>query len=190
MLRRKRGAIHLLSNLPQTGHKKQFTLIFPTVLYLTMNINLLKAIPLAAVIILSFCCDISASGFIGIGSGAVYSGSDSGTDNSSVSGFGIPILLEYQYAHEYRGSWLFDSSFSYTVLPGDDAPGNIMIFTAGVMYIKPFTFYQSNVTEKTIKKNSCLGLLLLPVTTIRDSLNNIFQYMIPQHLKYSPALRR
>ncbi len=146
-----------------------------------MKTKLLKTVSAALIIILTLCIKLSASGFIGIGSGANFSGSTSEEDNKFRSGAGIPFILEYQYSPEYRDSWMFNSSFSYIPAINDDSPGNVMVYTAGIMYIKPFTYYRSNITQNTMQNNRCMGVLLLPFTVMTDTLNNLFQFIIPQH---------
>lgn len=140
-----------------------------------------KLILTLSVVILFVICskDLRASGFLSAGSGALYAKQE--TEESGQHNFGIPILLEYQYSTGYRDSWMFNSSLIYTLQQGNDSPDNILIYTAGLMYIKPFYFYRSNITETTFKTSSCLGTLLLPFTVIRDTLINFYQASIPQH---------
>ncbi len=120
-----------------------------------------------------------ASGYISIGTGGMLAGESSGEENQI--NYGIPVLIGFQYSPEYRDSWMFNSSFTYADFQGDNSPNEIFIGTAGVMFIKPFFYYNSNITNTVISKNSCIGTVLLPITVMRDSMNNIFQFLIPRH---------
>jgi len=120
-----------------------------------------------------------ASGFVSIGTGGMLAGDRSGEE--SQINYGIPVLTGFQYSPEYRDSWMFNSSFIYSDFQGKNSPEKVFIGTAGMMYIKPFFYYNSNITDTVMTKNSCIGTVLLPITVMRDSMNNIFQFLIPRH---------
>jgi len=126
-----------------------------------------------------FSVDLSASGFIGAGIG--FEKTEFQTSDINRKDFVFPVILVYQYAPEYRDLWMFNSSFSYTIIPDKKTQPELWIGTAGIMYIKPFTYYRSNITQTVFSNNSCLGTILLPFTVIRDTLINVYQYLIPQH---------
>lgn len=120
-----------------------------------------------------------ASGFISIGSGGVISGQDSGSNDRFNPG--VPVRAGFQYSPDYRDSWMLNSVISYAVFPGNGTPDRIFIFSAGVMYVKPFFRYESNITRTVMKKSGCAGAVLLPFTIMRDTVTDIFQSIIPQH---------
>lgn len=120
--------------------------------------------------------DVVASGFISFGSG--YSFQETRKDAVDDKGSGVPFILEYQYSPGYRDSLIFNSSISYFFNTSYDI-NDMLVYSAGAMYVKPFLFYSSNITGSTLKQNSCLGILLLPFTVTRDTLNNVFQLLIP-----------
>lgn len=123
--------------------------------------------------------NLAASGFIGIGSGAsVYKASN---DEESKTKRRIPLILEYEYSPEYRDLLMFNAAVHYLPEINNDHAGDLILFSAGIKYVPRFYFFRSNITESTFKENSCLGFFLLPLSVLRDSLNNIFQLGIPSH---------
>jgi hypothetical protein len=132
---------------------------------------------------LLFCLIVSsnlyASVFVSTGTGGVLSGDDGGGEIQT--DYGIPVLLGFQYSPEYRYSWMLNSSFSYIVRGDNSGNDNMFIGTAGLMFIKPFVFFESNITDTVMTERSCIGTILLPVAIMRDALTGIFQVIIPQH---------
>jgi len=122
---------------------------------------------------------LPASNFIGIGTGAYISGTFSGDGNET--GIHVPVIFEYEYSPDYRDQWLFNTCLNYLPEINNDNTGNLFLFSAGIKYVPRFYFYHSNITESTFHKSSCLGILLLPLTVVRDAINNIAQYGIPSH---------
>lgn len=122
---------------------------------------------------------LAASSFIGFGSGITVSNTTSSDGNET--GRYIPIIAEYEYAPMYRELLMFNAAVNYLPAINNNEAGNITLFSAGVKYVPRFYFFRSNITESTLKKNSCLGIILLPLTIARDSLTDIAQYGIPSH---------
>lgn len=120
---------------------------------------------------------VQASAFISAGSGFSAAAADSGDETAAIS---VPFNLGFQYSSGYRESFLLSAMINWTLIPGKDKTDGLFIASMGLMYISPFTIYRSNITETTLRRESCIGFLFLPFTAVRDSITNVVQYFIPQ----------